>query len=229
MQTLADQFLLWGHNLAEYQAMFELTPALLNKKILDCASGFATFNLEMHEQKKSAVSCDRAYDKSPEELRKYMTTGLENLLNKVKSSEENFNWQHIKSFAEFKQERYAMLNKFLDDFPLGKKEKRYIAGTLPDLSFANNQFNLAVCAYFLFTTDHSLEFHVNAIKEMCRVAGETRIYPLLDENGEPSQLLAPVILLLQQSTYGIEIKQVNYEFQKNSNAMLRVWAQGCEV
>ena len=37
------------------------------------------------------------------------------------------------------------------------------------------------------------------------------------------------MLALQARDFGVEVKAVNYEFQKGGNAMMRVWAQTCAV
>ncbi|QLH43352.1 MAG: hypothetical protein HWD59_11985 [Coxiellaceae bacterium] len=50
--THKSDVLLWGHSLAEYRSMFNLTEQDLDKSIIDCASGFASFNAEMHQQGK---------------------------------------------------------------------------------------------------------------------------------------------------------------------------------
>lgn len=43
-------------------------------------------------------------------------------------------------------------------------------------------FDLAVCSHLLFLYSEHLseDFHVESIKELCRVAGEARIFPLLE-------------------------------------------------
>lgn len=105
-----------------------------------------------------------------------------------------------------------------------------VQAALPNLPFKDNQFELALCAYFLFSAKElSAPFHLAAIKEMCRVAGEARIYPLSDAKGEPSAILPQVMLELQQENYGLEIKEVDDKLQKDGSAMLRVWSQSCEI
>ncbi len=66
------------------------------------------------------------------------------------------------------------------------------------------------------------EFHLASIVEMCRVAKEVRVFPLLNISGETSPWLKPVMNELQERGYSVEIKQVTYEFQKNGNQILRV-------
>lgn len=230
MKVKTEECLLWGHSLREYQQMFDLSPHDLDKKTLDCASGFASFNAEMHASGKHAVSCDKAYNLPVEQLRLHVEQGLENMLTKVNHHQDQFLWQHHLNLEIFMNNSRQTLNKFMKDFPMGKREGRYEAASLPDLPFADNEFNLALCAYFLFSShENNLDFHTASIMEMCRVAKEARIFPLLDSSGEPSAIVAPVILMLQQHNYGIEIKQVAYEFQRGGNAMLRVWQQTCEV
>lgn len=223
-------FLLWGHSSAQYQQMFDFTAPDLNKKLLECASGFASFNAEMHREGKHIISCDPAYSLSRPNLENHFQIGLNNLRQYLEQNQQKIAWQQGQSVADVIKNNQNVLNKFMEDFSQGKQEGRYVAAALPHLPFDDNQFQLAICAYFLFYATASSEaFILAAIKEMCRVAGEVRIYPILNEKGEMPIQLPPVLLQLEQANYGIEIKQVNYEFQKGSNALLRIWQQGCEV
>jgi hypothetical protein len=87
------------------------------------------------------------------------------------------------------------MQRFLSDFPDGLAEGRYLARALPHLDFQDESFDLALCSTFLFTyTEHlSLDFHIAAIEEMCRVASGARIFPLLKGYGGPSPYLEPVM------------------------------------
>jgi hypothetical protein len=120
----------------------------------------------------------------------------------------------------------AAMQQFLEDLPLGVQQGRYITGELPVLPFDTHQFNLAVCSHFLFTYSDLLsqEFHLASIQELCRIAGEVRIFPLLNQfSREVSPLLPLVMKELAAQGYNLEMKQVPYEFQKGGNQMLRVW------
>ncbi|MGD1702452.1 hypothetical protein [Dapis sp. BLCC M229] len=57
---------------------------------------------------------------------------------------------------------------------------------------------------------------------MCRVAKEVRIFPLLKLSGEISPLVMPIIEQLSTKGYKVEIRQVNYEFQKGGNQMISI-------
>jgi hypothetical protein len=77
---------------------------------------------------------------------------------------------------------------------------------------------------FLYSKLLSLEFHVESIKELCRVAPEARIFPLLELGARPSRHLDPVTKQLEEDGFHVEIESVPYEFQKGGNRMLRVMA-----
>lgn len=114
------------------------------------------------------------------------------------------------------------MQRFLDDFPQGLEEGRYRTDELPNLGFDDGAFDLALCSHFLFTYSEqlSIDFHVAAIREMCRVAGEARIFPLLNYDGEPSRLPSPVVDGLRSCGYRAETKRVPYEFQRDGNQLL---------
>lgn len=101
-------------------------------------------------------------------------------------------------------------------------------GVLP---FADFTFDLALCPDYLFSDeDHQdVDFHLQQIFELARVAKEVRIFPLSNHERLPSPLLGPVLLGLQQENYGIEVRDVNSLSQPKGDAMLRVWAQLCHV
>jgi ubiquinone/menaquinone biosynthesis C-methylase UbiE len=135
-----------------------------------------------------------------------------------------FVWERIKTPVELGQVRLAAMKKFLVDFEDGKRDARYVTGELPDLPFAANTFDLAVCSHFLFLYSDilSVEFHQVAIEEMCRVAQEARIFPLLNYNAQPSPFLEPVLKVLADAGYNTSVETVHYEFQRGGNQMLRV-------
>jgi ubiquinone/menaquinone biosynthesis C-methylase UbiE len=122
----------------------------------------------------------------------------------------------------------AAMQRFLSDFPEGLEEGRYLAQSLPHLHFRDDAFDLALCSAFLFTYTEqlTLDFHVAAIEEMCRVASEARIFPLLKSYGGASPHLEPVMDSLSDRGYTATIREVPYEFQRGGNKMLAVTKPG---
>jgi len=213
----------WGRSLQEYVAMFALTPSDLQKKLLGCADGPASFNYELQRDGGKICSIDPLYQFSGAQIAQRIEDTYAKVMQQLEQNQADYVWRKIPSVQILGEMRLAAMLLFLQDYSLGKTEGRYITGELPHLPFATQQFELALCSHFLFlySTQLSSEFHQQAILEMLRVAEEVRIFPLLDLAGQPSPHVDPVITLLQQH-YRAEIVTVTYEFQRGGNQMLRI-------
>jgi hypothetical protein len=113
---------------------------------------------------------------------------------------------------------------FLKDFRI-HKNGRYVPGALPQLPFADKQFELSLVSYFLlvYQDQFSYEFHRDSILELMRVtARETRIYPVVTFEAEPSTYLAELEKDTLLDRFSFEIVPTNFEFLRNSNCYLRV-------
>ncbi len=219
-----DKIIPWGRSIKEYIGMFGLTPNELNLAILDCGGGPASFNAQMTTQGCKVISCDPIYQFSAEEIARRIQETYQIVIDGVKANSNNYVWHNFESPEQLGKIRMEAMNQFIDDFYLGLQQGRYVLDELPKLTFKDRQFDLALGSHLLFTySDHlSLEFHLNSIKELCRVAKEVRIFPLLNISGEESSLLIPVLQELQQDRYEVKIQQVDYEFQKGGNKFLKV-------
>ncbi len=63
----------------------------------------------------------------------------------------------------------AAMEEFLLDFPLGRREGRYVVGSLPQVPFTSQEFDLALCSHvlFLYSEQFSKDFHLHAIQDLC--------------------------------------------------------------
>ncbi len=61
-----------------------------------------------------------------------------------------------------------------------------------------------------------------AIRQLCRVADEVRIFPLLELGGKTSCHLRVVADCLTADGYAMSIKPVFYEFQRGGNKMMKI-------
>jgi ubiquinone/menaquinone biosynthesis C-methylase UbiE len=147
------------------------------------------------------------------------------VIDAVKANVDGYLWNNFESPYQLGQVRMKAMQEFLEDFPSGLQQGRYMNAELPILPFENGQFDLALCSHFLFAYSHLLseEFHLEAITEMCRVAKEVRVFPLLQSfSGEESHHLNPIVTELKKRSFRVEIQETPYEFQKGGNKMLRV-------
>ncbi|MBU3918221.1 class I SAM-dependent methyltransferase, partial [bacterium] len=103
------------------------------------------------------------------------------------------------------------------------KSGKYIDALLPKLPFESSEFDLALCSHYLFLySEHvSQEQHVKSMKELCRVAKEVRVYPLLSiDSNKESPHLKPVMAELERNGINTSLVSVKYEFQKGATKML---------
>jgi hypothetical protein len=205
--------------------MFNLSAANLTSRILDCAGGPASFNSEMCRRGGRIISCDPIYQFPAADIAQRIAETRDTVLKMTHETREHFVWREISSVEDLSRIRMAAMQLFLDDLPAGLAEGRYRVAELPALPFGDNEFDLALCSHFLFTYSDlfPLEFHLASIRELCRVAHEARIFPVLSSfNSQHSPHLAEAIRTLAAEDYRCVLRRVPYEFQKGGNEMLRV-------
>ena len=214
----------WGRNLSEYVAMFMLTNEDLNSKMLGCGDGPSSFNTEVDLHDGSVVSIDPLYAYSKQEIMQRIDEVTEDVMEQVVKNKDNFVWKIITSPGMLYEMRIESMTEFLLDYNEGKEEGRYLAEELPNLSFEDVQFDLALSSHFLFLYSEHLDedFHMKSILEILRVAKEVRVFPLVDLKGEKSVHLEGVVKELTSLGYDVNIVKTGYEFQKGGNEMLKI-------
>ncbi len=217
-----DNIVPWGRSYAEYVAMFDLSKADLQRRILGCGDGPAAFNAELTRRGGRVNSVDPIYAFDAEQIRKRISETCETVLAQLRENQADYVWEIIPSVAELGRIRVAAMETFLEDFEAGKKAGRYLAGELPFLPFADGEFDLALSSHFLFLySEHlSTEFHRQSLREMLRVAHEVRIFPLLTLDGKPSPHLDPITEHFVDNGFDVEVKSVAYEFQRGGKEVL---------
>ncbi|MHB1563187.1 MAG: SAM-dependent methyltransferase [Leptospirillum sp.] len=214
----------WGRSFEEYTGMFALTDRDLEERILGCADGPASFNAELTWRGGRVVSADPLYRFSREEIRERIGQVFDTVLDQTRKNVHEFVWTTIPSVEALGQTRLSAMNDFLEDYPGGLGEGRYLDVSLPNLSFEDQAFGLALCSHYLFLYSPHLseEFHLRSIRELCRVAREVRIFPLLELGAVPSRHLDSVRNTLSGEGYRISVEEVPYEFQRGGNRMMRI-------
>ncbi|MGB5596085.1 MAG: hypothetical protein WBM62_18915, partial [Crocosphaera sp.] len=128
-------------------------------------------------------------------------------------------------------EEYAAsaLKKFAEDYPVGRKENRYIQAQLPNLPFPDNNFYLVLSGYLLFcypkldNKDYQFDyqFHVHAVKELLRVSKkEVRIFPVSKLGGKLHEYVDNLLNDLHQEGIVSDIRTVEYESSQGINQLL---------
>lgn len=227
------KWVLWGNHLNEYRDMFDLSEENLNMSLLEYGCGLSAFNAEMHaiqhELSKPIVSFDPLFALDKTLLSLKATSMMEDLIQELQKKQDQFDFSQYGHFETFITARRDGVAEFLADYETGHAEKRYLPLTDKTLPCHDFQFEFALSSHYLFLGNEDLAFHLDVIRELARVAKEVRIFPLIDGTGQPSALLGPVLLGLQQAGYGAEVRKVDYHLYPKGNAMLRVWAQQCSL
>jgi len=204
--------------------MFALSPSDLQLSIVGCGDGPASFNAEATRRGITVTSCDPIYQWSTSQLRDRIADTYAQIIEQTRQNEHEFLWDTFGSVEELGRARMTAMQEFLDDYDRGKAEGRYVEAALPRLPFADQSFGLALCSHFLFLYTDQLgeDFHHAAVEELCRIATEVRVFPLLALGSEPSRLIEPISAGLRTRGRRVTIEPVPYEFQRNGNKMLRI-------
>lgn len=214
----------WGRSYDEYRRMFALSDADLARRILGCADGPASFNAEATRLSRQVVSCDPLYRCSVDQIRTRIADTRDHILDQTRRNAHEFVWDTMKSVDNLGRVRMQAMDAFLDDYDPGKAQARYIDAELPTLPFEDRAFDLALCSHFLFLYEEQLdeEFHRRSALELCRVAAEVRVFPLLAMGGAVSRHVDAVVDAARAAGHEASIETVPYEFQRNGNQMLRL-------
>ena len=209
----------WGRSFDEYVGMFALSADDLQRSILDCAAGPSSFGAEMFARGRRVICTDPIYEFSVEQIRSRVSAVRDDMLQQVRGQMGQFVWKTIQSVEHLEEVRMGAMGKFCEDFSAATARERYRAQSLPNLDFADGEFDLALCSHFLFLYSERLDeaFHLDSIHELLRVAREVRIFPVTEMDGRPSRHLAKV-----QAVFQTKLVKVDYEFLKDANQMMIV-------
>ncbi|MCB1917491.1 MAG: hypothetical protein KDG52_17485 [Rhodocyclaceae bacterium] len=219
-----DEVVPWGRSFDEYRRMFALDERGRELRILGCGDGPAAFNAEATRRGWQVISCDPIYRFDGDALRARIIATRDEVLRQTRDNAGQFVWHTIRSIEELARVRQAAMDAFLADYGEGRAAGRYREAALPRLPFADGSFDLALCSHllFLYSGQLDLAFHLAAVRELYRVAGELRIFPLLDLDGRPSPWLQPLSDALAGDGFAVSIETVPYEFQRGANRMMRI-------
>ena len=218
-----DDVVPWGRRFEEYRAMFALTDDDLARRLLGCGDGPASFNAEATAAGVDVVSVDPIYAFSAADIRARVDSVFDDMVGQTAANAEDFTWgRGVDDLDDLVDKRRTAMETFLGDFEAGRTTGRYLPGELPRLSFADRSFDLAVCSHLLFLYGEQLstQFHVDSVAELCRIAREVRIFPLLELGSVPSRHLPSVRNQLDELGVTTRVELVEYEFQRGGNQIL---------
>ncbi len=204
--------------------MFALQSSDYQHGVLDCGGGPASFATECHDDDIRVVAIDPLYQFLPAQIRDRFESSVDSIMAQVHADPNAWTWTFHRDPDELLANRRTALERFLADFAAGIAQGRYITASLPRLPFDDDCFGLALCSHLLFLYSQHLDeaFHVAATLELCRVAKEVRIFPLVTLDGERSPHLDSVRSALERAGFQSRVVGVEYELQRGGNQMLQI-------
>lgn len=224
-----NRVVVWSRSYDEYMRFFNLNVEdLQNKKIVCCADGASSFNLEASNKGLDVTSIDPIYRYPPVKIAKIIQRDHDLIFPQIKANAKDNIWTYFTSPEEQRAHRMATMQKFLEDFSRSGLQTRYISGSLPNLPSFDLKFDIALVSHFLFLYSEllSFEFHINSIRNILKEAKELRIYPLHCNIGSESPYVAPLKKFLAKENYIVTIEEVKHEITKGSKQMMKVVKNG---
>ncbi|GAB7187310.1 hypothetical protein ATKI12_7141 [Kitasatospora sp. Ki12] len=206
----------------EYRAMFALTDRDLDQRILDCPAGAASFVAGAGRRGIDAVAVDRQYAHHREELGLLVEreTGFKRDLLVRETAGYTSTW--YTDADDLIRQWTANARDFRAD--IAARPDRYVAGSLPELPFADDSFDLVLSSHLIFSYGNRLgrDFHRAALLELARVARrEVRLFPLMVyDTGLRYEGLEPLRRELAGLGVASRVERVGYEFQPGDDEML---------
>ncbi|MGW8529791.1 MULTISPECIES: methyltransferase domain-containing protein [Nocardiopsidaceae] len=215
----------------EYRAMFSLSDHDLSLRILDCPGGAAGFVAEAGARGADAVAVDPQYGPGREGLGELALRENEHKHAELVERAGEYDWSWFGGPARYTRMRSRSARAFGAD--VAARPGRYVAGSLPDLPFADRSFDLVLSSHLLFSYGEQLGegWHRDALLELVRVSrGQVRLYPLFQHT---SNKRYPALERMRESLAecGVpsRVERVDYAFAPGDPEMLVLECAGARA
>lgn len=219
-----EEFLTIGRTFGEYRRMLDLDPSTLaGRSVLDCGGGAGSFTATAAELGADTVAVDPLYGPPAAELEPRLDRAVDRTVDQLHEKRDQFVWEFYPDVATRGRYLRAAYERFLADY--AHRSDRYVDGALPELPLDADAVDLAVVTNFLFLYDDRLDrsFHLDALRELARVAREeVRVFPLVSLDQTRSAYLDPAVERFREDGFTVELRDVPYEFVPGSTEMLVV-------
>lgn len=215
----------FGRTLTEYTRFFSLDlEALRGRRVLDVGAGPSSFAVEAGSEQIEVTAVDPLYGCTPGTLEAYVKIDYATMFSQIRARPGLVHCGPVfASIDDAEADRRRAAARFLDDYDAGFVSGRYVGARLPELPFADGEFDMVLCGHLLFLHAAQLdaEFHFAACREMVRVSrGQVRIHPICGLNGLPYPELGILCGRLAAEGIRAEVKPVDYVFFNGADSML---------
>ncbi len=216
--------LVTSRSFAEYAAFFGLDPEHLPGRVLDCCAGTSGFVAGAVARGVNAIAADPIYAAAEDVLATATRGGADGGAALIADNADRFTYAWYGTPQRRAQLRSEAAAAFQRD--RRRQPHRYVAAALPALPFRAGAFDLALCSHLLFTwaDRFGADWHRAALTELCRVADEVRVFPIVRAGDGADVAFLPALCDRLATEHGIvsEIEPVSYEFQVGARHLLRL-------
>ncbi len=223
-EIILDNVIFFGRTTEDYLKMFDFKSLddLKGMTVLDCPGGPALFTADANKAGINCTALDPMYKNKPDELHEQAVDSLTSALERFKHTAKFAKYTAtFASESEFERIHLEMIQKFIDDFKVGRPLGRYQDISLPYLPFPANHFDYVLSGTLLFvyapvahkgllkSDTFNEEWHRQSIQNMIRVAKkEVRIFPAITMDQTPSK--HPYALKLTEEIEESELGDVSW-------------------
>lgn len=214
----------WIHTYEDYLNMFKLSDLDLNKRIIVYPADISNFAQIMNKNNNKVICLDEKYNYSLEEIRAYGNQ------RQIQLKEKLNHFHNIHNKKQLCEKWEKVTQQFIDDYESGQTEGRYQFCEWNKLPEHNTIFELALCPRCPF--QHSQGDHqrpLELIHQLCQIAQQVRIFINISDHLSIEASLGPMMVILQQNNYGIQLHETNVNSPNPSTAMLEIWSRECQV
>lgn len=218
----------YGRTFEAYARMFDLGAGdLVDRRVLDCPGGPGSFTAVANALGADATAVDPVYGPPAAELEARWEETIDGVATQLREKVDAFAWDFYGDVGTRIRYARAAATRFLADY--ARHPERYLASALPDLPLAEDAVDLACSANLLFLYDDRFDeaFHVDAARELCRIASvEVRLSGLQNLGAEPSEYVEPVLAALEADGLEVGREPVPYRFQPGPTEQVVVTGVG---
>jgi SAM-dependent methyltransferase len=200
--------------------MFDLRE-LRGLRVLDCGAGPSTFAHEAARRGAQVIAVDTMYEHDLRCMRMHVSRAAAELRTHLITHIDRYEWSHFRSPDALIEHRLRTLERFESAFASPGRE-RYVSAALPHLPFPDQLFDLALSSHLLFLHSGTLgnESTIEGVQELTRIAREVRLYPLVDMQGQPSQVVPPVLRWARDCGLLVRMVPTAYRIQRSATHFL---------
>ncbi len=191
--------------------------------MLDCPGGASGFVAGARARGAEAYAVDPVYGPGVERVAERGRQDVRRAMSALDDVTDLYVWDVYDGPADVASHRWAALGRFLADYTASPGQ--YLPAALPRLPFPDDSFDLVVSGHLLclYAEEFDHAFHVQALRELCRVArGELRLFPLVDFGTQRYDGLDDLLLDVERAGHDPSIRSVDFEFQRGADECLVV-------